>query len=71
MKAKRKDEVKKKKDLRTKRKSFFGEELVVINVGIRPFYEDLKKQNINVAHVEWSPPAGGDEELVALLDRIL
>jgi len=32
------------KDLFSKRKSFFGEELVVVNIGIKPFYEDLKKQ---------------------------
>jgi len=31
------------KDLFSKRKSFFGEELVVVNIGIKPFYEDLKK----------------------------
>lgn len=50
---------------------FFGKELVVINVGIKVFYEDLRKQNIKVIHVDWKPPAGGDEEIIALLDRIL
>lgn len=59
------------KDLSSRRKSFFGEELVVVNIGIKPFYEDLKKQNIKVAHVDWEPPAGGDEEVAALLDKIL
>ena len=58
-------------DLSRKRKSFFGEELVVVNIGIKPFYEDLKKQNVKVAHVYWEPPAGGDEEMVSLLDKIL
>ena len=52
-------------------KPFFGKELVVVNIGIRPFYDDLKKQNIKATHVDWEPPAGGDEEIVALLDKIL
>ncbi len=50
---------------------FFGRELVVINVGIKIFYEDLKRQNVKVIHVDWKPPAGGDEEIIELLDRIL
>ena len=59
------------KDLSSKRKSFFGEGLVVVNIGIKPFYEDLKKQNVKVVHVDWEPPAGGDEEVISLLDKIL
>lgn len=55
----------------SKRKPFFGKELVVVNIGISPFYDDLKKQNVKAAHVDWEPPAGGDEEIVALLDKIL
>jgi hypothetical protein len=55
----------------TARQPFFGKELVVVNIGIRPFYDDLKKQKIKAAHVDWEPPAGGDEEIVALLDKIL
>ena len=50
---------------------FFGKELTVVNVGIRPFYEDLKSQGITVTHVDWQPPAGGDEEVTSLLDRLL
>jgi len=62
-----------KKDhlLSNKKKPFFGKELVVVNIGIRPFYEDLKKQNVKVAHVDWEPPAGGDGEVTALLDKIM
>ena len=54
-----------------KRKPFFDEELVAVNIGIKPFYEDLKSQNVRIVHVNWEPPAGGDEEIVALLDKIL
>jgi hypothetical protein len=50
---------------------FFGKELVVVNIGIKSFYENLKKLNIKVAHVDWEPPAGGDEAVAALLDKIL
>jgi len=63
--------MKKNWHLSESKKPFFGKELVVVNIGIRPFYEDLKKLNVKVAHVDWEPPAGGDEEVTALLDKIL
>ncbi len=63
--------MKKNSHFSEKEKSFFGTELVVVNVGIRPFYEDLKKLKVKVAHVDWEPPAGGDEAITALLDKIL
>jgi FdrA protein len=63
--------MKKNRNLPENKKPFFGKEMVVVNVGIKPFYEDLKKLNIKVAHVDWEPPAGGDEEVTALLDKIL
>ncbi len=50
---------------------FFGEELVIVNVGIKPFYEDLVKLNVQVSQVDWEPPAGGDEDLAVLLDQLL
>jgi len=50
---------------------FFGQKLIVINVGIKTFYEDLKKHNVKVIHVDWKPPAGGDKEITTLLDKIL
>jgi hypothetical protein len=53
------------------RERFFDEDLVVVNIGIKKFYEDLKIQGVKVVHVDWEPPAGGDERLIALLDRIL
>jgi hypothetical protein len=53
------------------RGQFFGEKLAVANIGIRPFYEDMKKQNVTVFQVEWQPPAGGEQELVDLLDKLI
>lgn len=44
--------------------------LNVINVGLERFGNDLKKQDVAVVQVEWSPPAGGDPELAALLSKL-
>jgi len=49
---------------------FFGEELAVVNIGVKTFYEDIRKQNIKVVHVDWKPPAGGDLKITALLDKL-
>jgi hypothetical protein len=42
----------------------------VINVGLESFATELKSQGIPVTHVQWSPPAGGDEKLAALLAKL-
>ena len=42
----------------------------VINVGLEGFATELAGQGVAVTHVHWSPPAGGDEELAALLGRL-
>ena len=44
---------------------------VSINVGVQDFAESLRAQGAEVVHVQWSPPAGGDPELMELLDRFL
>ena len=44
---------------------------IVINVGVEGFAESVHEQGASVLHVEWSPPAGGDEEMEDLLDRLL
>ena len=43
------------------------EPLAVINVGLEAFAEDLARQGISVLHVAWTPPAGGDQAMAALL----
>jgi len=45
--------------------------LIVINVGLKDFAENLERQEVEVVQVEWSPPAGGDQELIDLLDNLL
>jgi FdrA protein len=42
----------------------------VINVGLEGFADDLRAQGVPVTHVAWSPPAGGDERLAALLAKL-
>jgi hypothetical protein len=46
-------------------------DLVVINLGLRSFSESLEQQGIDVVQVDWAPPAGGDEEMMALLEKLL
>ena len=42
-----------------------------INIGVKDFAEDLESQEVEVVHVNWTPPAGGDPEIIAILDQIL
>lgn len=46
------------------------EPLRVVNVGLALFAEELEIQRVEVIHVDWRPPAGGDPRLVALLARL-
>jgi len=45
--------------------------VVVINLGLKKFAENLETQDIEVVQVDWTPPAGGDQELIDLLDQLL
>ncbi len=42
----------------------------VVNIGLAGFSADLRRIGIEVVQVDWSPPAGGDARLIALLDRL-
>jgi succinyl-CoA synthetase alpha subunit len=42
----------------------------VVNIGTDWFAEALQAQEIPVVQVEWSPPAGGDKELGAMLELL-
>lgn len=48
----------------------FRKELKVINMGLESFAKDLKEQKISVIHVNWRPPAGGNEKMAALLAKL-
>ncbi|MHA1228151.1 MAG: fdrA domain protein [Candidatus Hodarchaeales archaeon] len=43
----------------------------VINLGLTSFAETCETQGVKVTHVQWKPPAGGDPELIELLDKLL
>ena len=45
-------------------------DLTVINVGLKDFASDLRAQGVDVVHVEWVPPAGGNAKLAALLAQL-
>ena len=42
----------------------------VINVGLERFAKDLAAQGVPVCHVAWAPPAGGNAQLAALLEKL-
>ncbi len=48
----------------------FAAPLAAINVGLETFHRDLIDQEAAAIHVDWRPPAGGDEKLMALLRRM-
>jgi hypothetical protein len=50
--------------------SLLGEPPRVINIGLERFAHDLAEQGAAVQQVQWSPPAGGDPKLAALLSRL-
>jgi len=41
-----------------------------VNIGLDSFVESLKAQSVEVIHVDWQPPAGGDDKALDLLDRL-
>jgi FdrA protein len=47
------------------------EPVVVINLGLKKFAENLEIQDVEVIQVDWAPPAGGDQELIDLLDKLI
>ena len=50
--------------------ALLGRPLRVINLGLDAFALELQAAGVQVVHVDWSPPAGGDARLIALLARL-
>lgn len=48
----------------------FQQKLVVINVGLPTFAQDLREQKVPVIEVDWRPPAGGNAKMLALLAKL-
>ena len=49
----------------------FSDPLVAINLGLKMFAVSLEQQGVEVLQVDWAPPAGGDREMMDLLDDLL
>ena len=45
--------------------------IIVINLGLKKFAESLEEQQVEVLQVDWIPPAGGEKEMMNLLDQLL
>ncbi len=44
---------------------------VVVNLGVEDFAEALRVQGVETIHIDWTPPAGGDPDLMDLLEQLL
>ncbi len=44
--------------------------LQVVNIGLEAFYQSMIAQDVESLHVDWRPPAGGDEELASILSKM-
>jgi hypothetical protein len=52
-------------------KTILSGQLVVVNIGLRGFAESFEDQEIEVVQIDWTPPAGGDQEMIDLLENLL
>ncbi|MCC6009854.1 MAG: hypothetical protein LM585_00085 [Fervidicoccaceae archaeon] len=52
-------------------RKLFNTEVKVVNVGLRIFYEDLKKQGVKVVHVNYQPRPKLEKELESKLSELL
>ena len=57
--------------MQTKTDELLHTPMIVINLGLRKFAESLEEQGIEVVQVDWVPPAGGDKDMLDLLDQLL
>lgn len=44
---------------------------IAINLGVYDFAASLQIQGVEVVYVNWTPPGGGDPEMIELLDQLL
>lgn len=48
----------------------FRKELVVVNMGLDSFADNLRKEEVEVLQMDWKPPAGGNERMISLLEKL-
>ena len=51
-------------------KSILNAPLKVVNIGLEGFARELKQQDVEVVHIDWKPPAGGNPQLAKLLSKL-
>jgi len=51
--------------------ALLNEPLIVVNLGLAGFANSIEEQDVVVVQVDWLPPAGGDQEMIDLLDKLL
>jgi FdrA protein len=44
--------------------------VAAVNIGLESFASSLLDQGAEAIHVDWRPPAGGDDRLLAILDKL-
>jgi FdrA protein len=47
--------------------SLFAGPLHVVNIGLEGFADELHAAGVDVVHVDWRPPSGGNPRMAALL----
>jgi hypothetical protein len=57
--------------MQSKTNNLLQNPMVVINLGLEKFAKSLEEQQVEVVQVDWVPPAGGDQEMIDLLDQLL
>ena len=53
-----------------KTNELFNQSLSVLNIGLETFKHTLEKQGVDTLHMQWTPPANGNEELARMLDDL-
>jgi hypothetical protein len=48
----------------------FESELKVVNLGLESFKDSVQAQGVEALHVDWKPPAGGNNKIIAMLDKL-
>ena len=44
--------------------------VAVVNVGLEGFAAELRQNGVEAVHVDWTPPAGGDPKMAAILAKL-
>ena len=54
----------------TKMDDLLDQPLKVVNIGLETFAGELANDGVEVVHVDWVPPAGGNPALADLLSKL-